>query len=198
MCFQLVLFPVTVHFKNPTKGNQTKPFFSLRCFASQFYIQSWIFFCIDMCGPTFSAADWCVLVGCVGHSSQQEAQVTWAPPLTLGWGWVGSGPGEQWNAASNLPAEPVAAFHGLKHMLFRDRGSRVGQEKGKRSTPKNDRDFTRKPDKGQIHWPFRLSIRPGGFHTDQIVWTQRWDNTRCIFELNAVTVQDCRKKTKKL
>lgn len=112
-------------------------------------------FCIDMGGPTFFAAAWCVLVG---YSPPQEAWVMSVPRLMLGWAWVGSG--EQWNAASNLPAEPVAAFHGLKHILFKTE-SRVGQEKGKRSAPKTDTDFTQKPDKGQIHWLFR--VRPGGF-----------------------------------
>lgn len=49
--------------------------------------------------------------------------------------------GKRCTAASNLPAEPVAAFRGLKHMLYksgRGGGSRGGQGGGKRSTPNTD------------------------------------------------------------
>lgn len=56
-----------------------------------------------------------------------------------------------------------------------------------------------KPDEGQIHWLVSVLMPgPSGFLKGQVVWTQRWDDTtRCIFELNAVTVQDCRTDKKK-
>lgn len=142
----------------------------------------------------FFAAAWCVLSGLWFGLLHREA---WVMSTTV---HLGEGPGR----GNDLPLLLIYQHNLLllsedwnKCCSWRGGAERAGA--GMRFTPNTDTDFTRKPDEGQIHWPFWFGVRHGGFLTDQIVWTQRWDNTtRCIFELNAVTVQDCRKRQKKM
>lgn len=174
--------------KNPRKTNQTKLFFFFFPFwnrvAFQLYIQSWIWFVSKY-----------VSLLCFSCSSSSSLVCFVSALLRVRVGFWGSGGSEQCTAASILPAEPVAALLWTEIYAVQDEGRKTG----------NDPLLTMIQTSLTKTWRgtnpptfFRFGVGPGGFLTDQIVWTQRWDNTkRCIFELNAVTVQDCQKKTKK-
>lgn len=73
-----------------------------------------VLFCIVMCGSTLfcsSSSVWAVV-----RSPSWEAWVMSTPRLT----WCSCRVwGKQCTASSNLPAEPVAAFCGLKRMLYK-------------------------------------------------------------------------------
>lgn len=94
-----------------------------------------ILFYIEMCGSTFfaAAAAWLVLAGCGSASCTgwPERRERHSSPRD------GAGSGERCTTASNLPAEPVAALRGLKHMLYTTRGGGLGRRAGggTRSTP---------------------------------------------------------------
>lgn len=142
-------------FKITTKGNQFLLFFALRCFLP----------------PSFTSSHDSVLCGNVWVYFLCSSLVCFSSPVSSAGGLSGESAtahlrvgsdlkgGKQWNAASNLPAEPVAAFHGLKHNAVQDGGSRAGQTAGQRSTPNIDTDSTQIPNEGQIHRPFRFSRR---------------------------------------
>lgn len=93
-----------------------------------------ILFCIEMCGSTsFCFCSSSSLVCFSGLWFWSEWWERNSSPRG------GAGSRERCTAASNLPAEPVAAFRGLKHMLYKTRGgwegSRGGQEAGNDPLP---------------------------------------------------------------
>lgn len=118
-----------------------------------------ILFCIETCGSTFFLQQQLGVFQCA---------VVW-PPTQGGWsdesataylgvGDVLGGGGREREkrstAASNLPAEPVAAFSWTETYAVQDKGGRGERGRvggGKRSTPNTETDFTWKPDEGQIH-----------------------------------------------
>lgn len=193
--------------KVPTKGNRTKLFFFF--FLNVLhpnYIQSWFSFVLKGVGLLFLCSSLVCFVWAVIQSPPQEAWVMRAPQLTSAWGWVFFF-GGRWD---NVPLLLIYQQNLLLLLMdwnvccIKTEGRSWGRAGGgKRSAPNTDnRLHTKIQTNKQKTWrgtnPLTFSIWPGGFLTDQIVWTQRWDDTtRCIFELNAVTVQDCRKKTKK-
>lgn len=79
-----------------------------------------VLFCIEMCGSTFLQQQrdvFCVGCGPVSFMGGLSNECTTAH-LRVGSGWRG----KRCTAASNLPAEPVAALRGLKRMLYKTRG----------------------------------------------------------------------------
>lgn len=100
--------------------------------------------------------------------------------------------GERCAAASDLPAESVAAFVDWNNMLNNTGGRRRGAVHSK---------HWYKPDEAQIHWPFWFGVRPGGFshrsnrsETTMIrhkvhIWAIRSYSTR----LSEKTTTNCKK-----
>lgn len=102
--------------------------------------------------------------------------------------------GERCAAASDLPAESVAAFVDWNICCT----TRGGQEAGSGPLPTLIQTSLENLTRNKSTDRFDLVSGPVAFLTDQIVRKQRWYDTRCIFELYAVTVQDCRKRQQQI